>query len=124
MFACSDLVLAGVEDYALLFGSNGEAETLDWAGSGGAGEIVVKQIEPGCLVLGDGGPVAVPTAPVPVVDTTAAGDSFAAGYIAARERGAGPVDAAIAGHALAGQVVLYRGAIIPRNAMPANGVRA
>ena len=35
----------------------------------------------------------------PVVDTTAAGDSFAAAYIAARLAGAKPVDAARAGHA-------------------------
>jgi Sugar kinases, ribokinase family len=55
----------------------------------------------------------------PVVDTTAAGDSFAAAYIAARLAGAGPVEAARAGHHLAGVVVCHPGAIIPRAAMPA-----
>ena len=50
----------------------------------------------------------------PVVDTTAAGDSFAAAYIAARLAGADPVEAARAGHRLAGVVVCHPGAIIPR----------
>jgi 2-dehydro-3-deoxygluconokinase len=54
----------------------------------------------------------------PVVDTTAAGDSFAAAYIAARVAGSDPVEAARAGHRLAGVVVGYPGAIIPRYAMP------
>jgi 2-dehydro-3-deoxygluconokinase len=54
-----------------------------------------------------------------VVDTTAAGDSFAAAYLAARLAQAEPAAAARAGHRLAGAVVRYRGAIIPRAAMPA-----
>jgi 2-dehydro-3-deoxygluconokinase len=54
-----------------------------------------------------------------VVDTTAAGDSFAAAYLAARLQGADPVEAAGAGHRLAGVVVCHPGAIIPRAAMPA-----
>src|SRR6266852_1392460 len=55
----------------------------------------------------------------PAVDTTAAGDSFAAAYIAARLAGSDPIEAARAGHRLAGVVVGYPGAIIPRYAMPA-----
>ena len=54
-----------------------------------------------------------------VVDTTAAGDSFAAAYLAARLDGAEPAAAARAGHELAGTVVRYPGAIIPPAAMPA-----
>ena len=53
-----------------------------------------------------------------VVDTTAAGDSFAAAYLAARLAGAEPAAAARCGHRLAGAVVCHRGAIIPRAAMP------
>ena len=54
----------------------------------------------------------------PVVDTTAAGDSFAAAYVAARLVGADPIEAARAGHRLAGIVVCHPGAIIPRAEMP------
>jgi 2-dehydro-3-deoxygluconokinase len=53
-----------------------------------------------------------------VVDTTAAGDSFAAAYLAARLSGLEPREAARAGHRLAGAVVRHPGAIIPHAAMP------
>jgi 2-dehydro-3-deoxygluconokinase len=52
------------------------------------------------------------------VDTTAAGDSFNAGYLAARIGGASPREAAAAGHRLAGAVIMSPGAVIPREAMP------
>jgi len=60
-------------------------------------------------------PAATRRAPV---DTTAAGDAFNAGYIAARLLGAAPVRAARAGTAIAGAVIGHRGAVIPRDATP------
>ncbi len=50
------------------------------------------------------------------VDTTAAGDSFNAGYMSARLSGQNPADAATNGHQLAAEVIQHRGAIMPRNA--------
>lgn len=52
-----------------------------------------------------------------VVDTTAAGDSFAAGYLARRLRGAPPAAAAAFGNRLAARVIQHPGALIPRAAM-------
>jgi 2-dehydro-3-deoxygluconokinase len=83
-------------------------------------ELVLKERAPGCQVIADGSTVHVAAEPVAdVVDTTAAGDSFAAAYLWARAAGATPAEAARAGHRLAGTVVRYPGAIIPRAAMPA-----
>lgn len=53
-----------------------------------------------------------------VIDTTGAGDSFNAAYLAARLRGIEPVNAARYGHQLAATVIRYPGAIIPLSAMP------
>jgi 2-dehydro-3-deoxygluconokinase len=49
-----------------------------------------------------------------VVDSTAAGDSFNSGYLAALLTGATQSEALMAGHRLAAQVVQHRGAIVPR----------
>ncbi|MEQ8709024.1 MAG: sugar kinase [Rhodospirillales bacterium] len=54
----------------------------------------------------------------PRVDTTGAGDSFNAGFIAARISGKTPEDAVAAGHRLASIVVAHRNAVIPISAMP------
>jgi 2-dehydro-3-deoxygluconokinase len=112
----ADMVFASVEDLALLFGGQGEGELP--TGNPGA-EVVLKLAEPGVRLLHGGVQEQIAAEPVEgVVDTTAAGDGFAAAYLAARLRGAAPAVAARAGHRLAGAVVRHRGAIIPRAAMP------
>ncbi|MCW8331209.1 sugar kinase [Photobacterium sp. SDRW27] len=52
-----------------------------------------------------------------VIDTCAAGDSFAAGYLAGRLSGGSAATAAELGHHLASIVIQYPGAIIPPEAM-------
>jgi 2-dehydro-3-deoxygluconokinase len=85
----------------------------------GVGEVVVKEGGEGCWIDAGEGPRHVPVAASrECVDSTAAGDSFNAGYLAARLRGASPDAAAQAAHRLAGAVVAHRGAIIPLDAMP------
>lgn len=57
-----------------------------------------------------------------VVDTTAAGDSFGAGYLARRLQQGSVTESAMQGHRLAGTVIQYRGAIIPADVMPSSSL--
>jgi len=112
----ADIVFASVEDLALLCGA-------DWQGllepRWRHAEIVLKLEHPACRIGYGDAVLEIAAEPVStVVDTTAAGDSFAAAYLCARLQGCAPAAAARAGHVLAGVVVQYRGAIIPRQAWP------
>lgn len=82
-------------------------------------EIVIKRGAAATLVRCTGqGLQEMPTLKVAqVVDTTAAGDSFAGAYLAARLGGASAAVAALAGNRLAARVVQHCGAIIPAAAM-------
>ena len=114
------MVLASTEDHAALFGEDEPEAVAAALLAAGVAEQVVKYASPCCRVIADGTDAVVAAAPVSaVLDTTAAGDSFAAAYLAARLAGRDPPDAARAGHDLAGLVVQHRGAIIPRSAMAA-----
>jgi 2-dehydro-3-deoxygluconokinase len=112
----ADIALASVDDLSPLYGVQTSAGMMDRLATA---EIVLKLSEPACIIRANGTDVRIAARPVAnVVDTTAAGDSFSAAYLAARLEGAAPVEAALVGHRLAGAVVGHRGAIIPRNAMP------
>jgi 2-dehydro-3-deoxygluconokinase len=116
-FEVADIVLASTEDMLPLYPGESSDDLLARVPSS---EAVMKLAEPACIARFAGQSQLVEADPVraAVVDTTAAGDSFAAAYLAARLGGADPVAAARAGHRLAGTVVCHRGAIIPLTAMP------
>jgi ribokinase len=73
-------------------------------------EVVVTLGEDGALWSDGSELVRVGAPAADVVDTTGAGDAFAAGLLAARARGAGPVEALEAGCALAARAVAMTGA--------------
>jgi 2-dehydro-3-deoxygluconokinase len=117
-FETADIVLASTEDLQMLYPDHDAEALLTRIPTD---EVVLRMTEPVSLVRAAGTTqiLRAESVTAPVVDTTAAGDSFAAAYIAARLAGAEPIDAARAGHRLAGVVVCHPGAIIPREAMPA-----
>ncbi|MDH3664705.1 MAG: sugar kinase, partial [Alphaproteobacteria bacterium] len=118
--ARTDIALPTFDDEQALFGDLDHAAVAVRLHETGVSEVVVKLGPSGCFLSTAGAAETIATTPVdPVVDSTAAGDSFNAGYLAGRLVGASPADAARLGHRLAAEVIRHRGAVIPADAMPA-----
>jgi len=110
-----DIALPTFDDEAVLWGDPSPEATVARLQAFGIGEIVVKNGPSSALVAVAGAREFVPVPEVMVpVDTTAAGDGFNAGYLAARVSGTEPTQAASAGHRLAGDVIRHHGAFVPR----------
>ncbi|MCD7042571.1 MULTISPECIES: sugar kinase [Pseudomonas] len=119
MLRLTDLALITWEDDAALFGYADVEALFHTYADFGVGEVAVKRGMASCLIQCASGRVEVPADQVQhVVDTTAAGDSFSAAYLACRLQGGDPQLAARWGHRLAAQVIQHRGALIPSAAMP------
>ena len=118
-FAVADTVLITADDHLALFGLASLERAVAAAQELNVFEVVIKRGAAPTLVRSGSGPWhSVPTQTVVnVVDTTAAGDSFAAGYLSRRLRGNTPEEATQFGNRLAARVIAHRGAIIPLDAM-------
>ncbi len=123
MLECTDIAFLTLDDEDALWGQQPVEDVIARTHNAGVKEVVVKRGADSCLVsIAGEGLVDVPAAKLPkekVIDTTAAGDSFSAGYLAVRLTGGSAENAAKRGHLTASTVIQYRGAIIPREAMPA-----
>ncbi|WP_192458582.1 sugar kinase [Musicola keenii] len=123
ILACTDLAFLTLDDEDMLWGALPVDDVLARTHQFGVTEVVVKRGADSCLVSITGEPLYdIPAIKLPkekVVDTTAAGDSFGAGYLAVRLNGGSAEEAAKRGHLTASTVIQYRGAIIPQSAMPA-----
>jgi 2-dehydro-3-deoxygluconokinase len=110
-----DIALPTFDDEAVLWGDPSPEATVARLQAFGIGEIVVKNGPNSALVATGGAQEFVPVPEVFIpVDTTAAGDGFNAGYLAARLTGDTPAQAASAAHRLAGNVIRHPGALAPR----------
>ncbi len=115
--ALTDLVLSSLEDETGLNNVTSSEEACDLIHGLGPRTVVIKQGVQGCVVSIDGRKSTVPALRVAkIVDATAAGDSFNAGFLAATLRGEDPLQAAKLGHRCAAIVIGYPGAIVPREA--------
>ena len=112
-----DIALPAFDDEAVLWGDASPEQTIARLQAFGIGEIAIKNGPHSAIIAADGRADAIPVPKVvEPVDATAAGDSFNAGYLAARLSGQGPAAAAAAAHRLAGEKLRHRGAIMPRSA--------
>lgn len=118
----TDIALLTVDDEQLLWGDTDEAASLARLRALGLRELVVKRGANPALVSEHGGDwQPYPVVKVSnVVDTTAAGDSFNAGYLSARLMSASGATAVRAGALCAGAVIQHKGAIVEREAYDAS----
>ncbi|MCY1126669.1 sugar kinase [Frigidibacter sp. RF13] len=111
--AGADLVLPSFEDESAAFGDGSPEATAARYLQDGARQVVVKNGAAEVLWQGDEGRGRYqPPAIAELVDTTAAGDSFNAAFLAAMLDGKGPEAAVYAAAAVAGRVIGKRGALV------------
>ena len=120
MWAATSVALPSYDDEERLYPGLSPLQIIERIAGFGPQEMVLKNGARGPMIRAHGKTVQTAMAPAArVVDTSGAGDSFNAGYLAARFRGEPPLQAAAAGHRLASAVISHHGAVIPIAAMPA-----
>lgn len=117
-FAQATLAFVTAEDHQVLMGLPTLEDGIAAARALPTPELAIKRGSASTLVRSNGLWSEAPAEQVErVVDTTAAGDSFAAGYLSRRLSGAAALEAARFGNRVAARVIQQRGALIPREAM-------
>ena len=112
-YRVATLAMPTFDDDRALFGDASPDACAKRIAGYGVAEVVVKDGAKPCIVLANGRLVPVAPEAVPaIVDTTGAGDSFNAGYLAARLAGGTPLEAAELAHRVAGRVIGGHGALL------------
>ncbi len=102
------LVLANLDEARVLTGRV-DPEAAATALAGRCGQAVVKLGADGAIWAGPEGTARVPAEAVTVLDTTGAGDAFAAGFLAATAAGCSPAEGLRRAHQLAARAVTTLG---------------
>ncbi len=111
----TDIALLTLDDELLLWGDDSVQGCVDRYKTTAVNELILKRGASDTIIIQDGQEVRVPVPPVKdIIDTTGAGDTFNAGYLAARLNGASAADAAKQGTRCAGIIIRYRGGVIDK----------
>jgi sugar/nucleoside kinase (ribokinase family) len=105
-----EMLFANEDEIKMLFDLPGFDAAVDAVAETGVLGVLTRGAG-GCVVVTASGPVEVPAAPVDrVVDTTGAGDLFAAGFLYGITNGLSPEDSARLGGVCAAEVISHVGA--------------
>ncbi len=105
-----ELLFANEDEIKLLFGVDGFDAAVEEVGETGVLAVLTRGAQ-GSVVVDASGPIAVPAAPVGrVVDTTGAGDLFAAGFLYGITNGLDPTSSARLGGVCAAEIISHVGA--------------
>jgi 2-dehydro-3-deoxygluconokinase len=117
-FEVADVALPSFDDERELWGDESPQASAARIAALGVAEIVVKNGPDEAWLHAENEGSGVAATPADDArDTTGAGDSFNAGYLAARLHGFAPREACAFGHRLAGEVVRWPGALAPAQAI-------
>ena len=106
----ADLVFVSSDEAAVLTGVRDPRKSYRRLEKAGACNVVMKLGRRGCLIRDEGKLCHVPSFAVRVVDSTGAGDAFAAAFLQARLRGWPATEAAIAANAAGAAAAATAGA--------------
>lgn len=106
-----DFFFCNTREACFLTGENDPSEAVRALRTRGAWAVVLKLGAEGCRIESPDLNERVPGLPAEVVDTTGAGDAFAAGFIASMLRDGDPIAACRAGNAAGARVVSVFGAV-------------
>lgn len=112
----TDIALLTLDDEGLLWGDESVQGCVERYKNTAVGELVLKRGADDAIIISAEGEVRVPVPPVKnIVDTTGAGDTFNAGYLAARLTGKSAADSAKQGIRCAGIIIRHRGGVIDKD---------
>ena len=111
----TDIALLTLDDEQLLWGDDSVEGCKQRYADFALRELVLKRGADDAIIITPDEELRVPVAPVQgVIDTTGAGDTFNAGYLAGRLHGKSLEDSAKQGIRCAGIIIRHRGAIIDK----------
>lgn len=116
VLAHTDIALLTLDDEKLLWGDDSVKGCVERYRNTRVSELVLKRGADDAIIITNDEEIRVPVPRVDnIIDTTGAGDTFNAGYLAARLTGKSAAEAAQQGIRCAGIIIRYRGGVIDKD---------